>query len=195
MTHATEVTTKYGNTYTWYRTNRDVNGNPRYIIHYKDLGLKNWEATKKTRNAGLRLYRGKDFGGGFVMQTHAQQSDSEILEQLGLCRDNSLVGNEKALTKFYCEVELNNEGQSMNYFENFNLNFIELKTKLYEMLSAVSQVLRRSTISAYLTISTPYSESVNFYYNLNDGFMLDSDICPKMDDKQVIEYLSEREVL
>lgn len=193
---ATEITTKYGNTYTWYRTNSDVNGNPRYIIHYHDLGLKNWAATKETKRAGLRLYRGKDFGGGFVMQTYAQREDCEFLEQLGLCRDKSLIGNEKALTKFYCEVELINEGQSMNYFENFNLNFVELKTKLDDMIGKVGQALRKSSISAYLTISAPRSESVCFFcYSLEEGFMLDSDICPKMDDNQVIEYLNERGVL
>lgn len=48
-----------------YRANNDVNGNPRFVIHFLDLGLKEYEATNATRKAGIRKYKGKDFGGGF----------------------------------------------------------------------------------------------------------------------------------
>ena len=63
-------TTPEGEQIRVYRTNNDVNGNPRYIVHFLDLGLKDYFGTNKTRNAGLKMYRGKDFGGGFVFQSY-----------------------------------------------------------------------------------------------------------------------------
>ena len=52
------------------RVNNDSNGNPRYVVHYLSLGLENFVATEATKAAGLKVYRGKDFGGGFVCQTY-----------------------------------------------------------------------------------------------------------------------------
>lgn len=52
------------------RANNDVNGNPRYIIDWLALGLESYTASKKTRDAGLKIYRGKDYGGGFVTQSY-----------------------------------------------------------------------------------------------------------------------------
>jgi len=63
------------------RINNDVNGNPRYVVHFYDLlneregeGLTMLErydlATKKARKVGGKIYRGKDFGGGIVFQSY-----------------------------------------------------------------------------------------------------------------------------
>ena len=63
------------------RVNNDVNGNPRYVVHFYDLlnenegeGLSVLEkfelALKKARKAGGKVYRGKDFGGGIVFQSY-----------------------------------------------------------------------------------------------------------------------------
>lgn len=66
-----------------HRTNNDVNGNPRYVVHYSALGLPTYESTKKTRAAGLKLYRGRDFGGGFVFSSYNTEYTLEwILEVL-----------------------------------------------------------------------------------------------------------------
>ena len=54
-----------------FRANNDYYGNPRYIVHYLDLGLSDWKSSKLTRSVGLKLYRGKDFGGGFIFQDHS----------------------------------------------------------------------------------------------------------------------------
>jgi hypothetical protein len=48
-----------GEEFSVYRINNDVNGNPRYLIHFLDMGLKTYEATKETRKAGFTIYRGK----------------------------------------------------------------------------------------------------------------------------------------
>jgi len=63
------------------RLNNDVNGNPRYVVHFYELlneregeGLDVFEkyeiAVKKSRKVGGKMYRGKDFGGGIVFQSY-----------------------------------------------------------------------------------------------------------------------------
>jgi hypothetical protein len=62
------------------RINNDINGNPRYVVHFLDLltvadtqGLdldqKFNLALQKARKVGGKIYRGKDFGGGIVIQS------------------------------------------------------------------------------------------------------------------------------
>lgn len=61
----------------------DANGNPRYVISYIALGLDAYESTRKTRAAGLRKYRGRDFGGGFVFSSYNPQHDlNEIMKTI-----------------------------------------------------------------------------------------------------------------
>ena len=63
------------------RINNDVNGNPRYVVHFLSLlndgesqGLGVLEsfdlALKKARKVGGKVYKGKDFGGGIVFQSY-----------------------------------------------------------------------------------------------------------------------------
>jgi hypothetical protein len=63
------------------RINNDVNGNPRYVVHFYDLLtdieglnltiLQRYElALQKARKVGGKMYRGKDFGGGIVFQSY-----------------------------------------------------------------------------------------------------------------------------
>ena len=63
------------------RINNDINGNPRYVVHFLGLlnegegeGLGVLEsfdmALKKARKVGGKMYRGKDFGGGIVFQSY-----------------------------------------------------------------------------------------------------------------------------
>ena len=58
-----------------YRVKSDICGNPRYVVSWLSLNLPRYEATKKTRAAGLCKYRGKDFGGGFVFQSYNVDKD------------------------------------------------------------------------------------------------------------------------
>jgi hypothetical protein len=67
------------------RINNDVNGNPRFVVHFYDL-LKEGEGegltilerfdlvVKKARKVGGKMYRGKDFGGGIVFQSYDIQT-------------------------------------------------------------------------------------------------------------------------
>jgi hypothetical protein len=63
------------------RINNDINGNPRFVVHFLDLlnkgegeGLTILEkyelAVKKARKIGGTKYRGKDFGGCIVFQSY-----------------------------------------------------------------------------------------------------------------------------
>lgn len=66
-----------------YGAKDDMYGNPRYVIHYLALGLKDYESTKRTRSAGLKKYKGKEFGGGFVFQSYNVQASMEkIIDKL-----------------------------------------------------------------------------------------------------------------
>lgn len=78
MSVANEKTiTVNGEELTVYRIDNDYNGNPRYVIHFLSLGLKDYESTKLTRKAGLKIYRAKWFGGGFVIQSYSIERDVE----------------------------------------------------------------------------------------------------------------------
>lgn len=57
------------------KVNHGANGSPRYVVHFMDLGLSEYKATNKTRSAGLSIYRGQDFGGGFVFQSYNVEYD------------------------------------------------------------------------------------------------------------------------
>lgn len=82
------------------RVNNDVNGNPRYVVHFFAL-LSDKEqqeisdkakpfqyitdaynyAVKKANKIGGKRYRGKDFGGGIVFQSYnINDLEREIIE-------------------------------------------------------------------------------------------------------------------
>ena len=73
----------------FYRVNNDSNGNPRYVTHYlaflndDELGMEatrqgDYDIAKKRANAlGFRVYKGKDFGGGFVCQSYNVENTAE----------------------------------------------------------------------------------------------------------------------
>lgn len=64
------------------RINNDINGNPRYVVHFLDLlndqvlgenfSLDTkWDiAVHLAKKVGGKIYRGKDFGGGIVIQSY-----------------------------------------------------------------------------------------------------------------------------
>lgn len=63
-----------------FRVKNDTYGNPRYVVHYLDfIGeneqincLDKYEVARKRANSiGGKVYRGKDFGGGFVFHVYS----------------------------------------------------------------------------------------------------------------------------
>lgn len=76
------ITLNNGNTIEYKRINNDINGNPRYLIHFLDLLLENETRTlayalSKAKKVGGRKYRGNDFGGGIVITSYNLKSDLE----------------------------------------------------------------------------------------------------------------------
>lgn len=51
----------------YYKVDHDVNGNPRYVVHFLDLGV---EPKDYGKVPGLSKYRAKWFGGGYVIQSY-----------------------------------------------------------------------------------------------------------------------------
>lgn len=65
-----------GKEVTCYRVENDINGNPRYVIHFLDLGIRPEDYGKIP---GLRRYRGKWFGGGYVIQSYSLEESVKYL--------------------------------------------------------------------------------------------------------------------
>lgn len=79
--------------YDFFRVNNDVNGNPRYVIHFmaflperkspyltvNDMTADYETARQVARSLGFRKYTGKDFGGGFVGMSYNLESEAEAI--------------------------------------------------------------------------------------------------------------------
>jgi hypothetical protein len=72
------------------RITNDTNGNPRYVFHFlaflrSETGsiLDRYQmALKKSRKLGGKVYKGKDFGGGIVLQSYNIQETILKIEAL-----------------------------------------------------------------------------------------------------------------
>ena len=62
-----------------YRVNNCRNGNPRYVIHYLELGDTYETALAKARGLGGKAYRAKWFGGGIVFSSYALEKELRAL--------------------------------------------------------------------------------------------------------------------
>ena len=68
--------------HSFYIAKNDVNGNPRYVIHWLAFGTDYDSAYTTAKLLGFSKYRGKNFGGGFVCQSYNLQNTAErILER------------------------------------------------------------------------------------------------------------------
>lgn len=75
------------------RVKNDVNGNPRYVVHYLAL-LTDEEkygpclsngyeiALQRSRAFGGRKYKGKDFGGGIVFQSYNTKIEADMIGKI-----------------------------------------------------------------------------------------------------------------
>ena len=63
--------------YSFYSAKNDVNGNPRYVIHWLAFGTDYDSAYMIAKPLGFSKYRGKDFGGGFVCQSYNLENTAQ----------------------------------------------------------------------------------------------------------------------
>lgn len=60
-----------------FRVNNTINGNPRYVTHFKAFD-DNYDQAKVIANKlGWSVYRAKWFGGGFVTESYNLENDIE----------------------------------------------------------------------------------------------------------------------
>ena len=72
------------------RINNDINGNPRFVFHFLAfLGTEKGDildrykiALKKSRRLGGKAYKGKDFGGGIVLQSYNIEETIKRIQSL-----------------------------------------------------------------------------------------------------------------
>ena len=65
-----EITTVQGKEIEVFRIPNDVNGNPRYVVHFLDLNIKLSDYDNINKLYGFKKYRAKWFGGGVVFQSY-----------------------------------------------------------------------------------------------------------------------------
>ena len=64
---------------TMIQVTNDVNGNPRYVIHFLDVADTYAKALEISRKIGGRKYTAKWFGGGIVFSTYNLEHTLETL--------------------------------------------------------------------------------------------------------------------
>ncbi|WWT40205.1 hypothetical protein [Staphylococcus phage PT94] len=65
-----EIVTVENRYFEIFRISNDVNGNPRYVVHFRDLGIDLWDYDNINKLFGFTKYRAKWFGGGVVFQSY-----------------------------------------------------------------------------------------------------------------------------
>ena len=86
--------------YNWNRIKSDVNGNPRYVVHFLALvpdlnteeiwdehgiGTISWkyqQAVKRANKIGGRKFHNKSYGGGIVFQSYELRATEEAIERV-----------------------------------------------------------------------------------------------------------------
>ena len=64
------------------RINNDVNGNPRYVIHFLNIADNYSDALIIAKKIGGRKFNNKQFGGGIVIQSYNLQDDIKLINNL-----------------------------------------------------------------------------------------------------------------
>lgn len=114
---ASEITVKLNNEeLKVYRINADVNGNPRYVVHFLDLGV---YINDYGKIPGLTKYRAKWFGGGYVFHSYNVQDDLEYMK--GKVREYYQTHAERALlyAERYGIIEYEVKDNKMIYYEAY----------------------------------------------------------------------------
>ena len=59
-----------------FRIDSDTNGNPRYVVHFRSIGIPSGEyGHPRYRKAGITVYKACWFGGGYVFTSYSVEQD------------------------------------------------------------------------------------------------------------------------
>jgi hypothetical protein len=64
------------------RINNDINGNPRYVVHYLQLADSYERALYLGRKLGGRKFHNKQYGGGIAFQSYNTEQLAERIAQI-----------------------------------------------------------------------------------------------------------------
>jgi hypothetical protein len=64
------------------RINNDINGNPRFVVHYLQLADSYERALFLSRQLGGRKYHNKQYGGGIAFQSYNTDKLAERISQI-----------------------------------------------------------------------------------------------------------------
>ena len=68
--------------YDWERVNRDINGNPRYVLHFLNIASDYETAVKLANKIGGRKYHTKGYGGGIVFPSYSLHATEEAISRI-----------------------------------------------------------------------------------------------------------------
>lgn len=68
--------------YEFFRTNSGYYGAPRYVIHFLAFDSDYDKALELAKTLDFKRYRGKDFGGGFVVESYNLENMAEQIVSL-----------------------------------------------------------------------------------------------------------------
>lgn len=91
------------------RVNNDVNGNPRYVLHYLHINESYEDAIKASKVLGGKRYHTKAFGGGIVFTTYEL---SELIHQI----KDRVTGNLYYRDPTMAEIKF---GEGATHFKSF----------------------------------------------------------------------------
>jgi len=64
------------------RINRDVNGNPRYVVHFLEIDDNYEKAVKMANVLGGKKYNTKSYGGGIVFQSYNTNDLKAMIKEM-----------------------------------------------------------------------------------------------------------------
>lgn len=70
------------------RINNDINGNPRYVVHYLQLAESYERALYLGRKLGGRKFHNKQYGGGIAFQSY---NTDQLAERIAQIRQNEYL--------------------------------------------------------------------------------------------------------
>ena len=69
------------------RVNNDINGNPRYVLHFLQISDNYDVAVKLANKIGGKKYHTKAYGGGIIFQSYNTQN---LVDRINELRTNNL---------------------------------------------------------------------------------------------------------